>query len=91
MKLIVPLFTVVGKIQKHLCSLMFLPCFIDLFLCMSHVSVPGTFYSAENYVFVVTYWADSEDDDDNEVLKYLLYFWQGRDANSHGWVSFKLT
>ena len=55
----------------------------------------GQFYSQDSYLFVCKYWKideNSESVNDNEEvageIECKLYFWQGRDANNAGWLTF---
>ncbi len=61
----------------------------------------GQFYSEDSYLFICRYWKlddDNDDqssmdqDDDNANYDYecKIYFWQGRDANNAGWLTFTL-
>ncbi len=62
----------------------------------------GQFYSEDSYLFVCRYWKLDEDQDDqasmdqddqdNVAYDYecKIYFWQGREANNAGWLTFTL-
>jgi len=64
----------------------------------------GQFYSENSYLFICRYWKIDEDltkanEDENEEneslidnsLECKLYFWQGRDANNAGWLTFSFS
>ena len=62
----------------------------------------GIFYTMDCYVFLCRYWVPPEEEDDNDEKKSgeegaepppddfqcVVYFWQGRDANNMGWLTF---
>ncbi|XP_020611337.1 protein flightless-1 homolog isoform X2 [Orbicella faveolata] len=58
----------------------------------------GHFYMGDCYVFLCRYWVPVEqpegDDEDDEPVEQeedfqcVVYFWQGRDANQMGWLTF---
>ncbi|XP_065846608.1 protein flightless-1 homolog isoform X2 [Oscarella lobularis] len=55
----------------------------------------GNFFSEECYVFVCKYWMpppeEEEDAEDDEELPQdytVIYFWEGREANKMGWLTF---
>eukprot|EP00123_Amoebidium_parasiticum_P021135 comp62153_c0_seq1/m.47910 comp62153_c0_seq1/g.47910 ORF comp62153_c0_seq1/g.47910 comp62153_c0_seq1/m.47910 type:complete len:1269 (-) comp62153_c0_seq1:480-4286(-) len=63
----------------------------------------GVFHSAECYVILCVYWKESEkvtqqgegeeskQEDQQEDVECVLYFWQGRDAPSTKWAQFALS
>uniref|UniRef100_H2ZPM4 Gelsolin-like domain-containing protein n=1 Tax=Ciona savignyi TaxID=51511 RepID=H2ZPM4_CIOSA len=59
----------------------------------------GRFYSKDCYVFLCRYWVpaevdpDAEDDDEPEEddTQCVVYFWQGHEAPSMGWLTFTFT
>ncbi|XP_074638252.1 protein flightless-1 homolog [Acropora palmata] len=58
----------------------------------------GHFYTGDCYVFLCRYWVpveqQEEDDEEEEPIEQeedfqcVVYFWQGRDANQMGWLTF---
>ncbi|PFX31861.1 Protein flightless-1-like [Stylophora pistillata] len=58
----------------------------------------GHFHTGDCYVFLCRYWVpveqpEGEEDDDEPVeqeedFQCVVYFWQGRDANQMGWLTF---
>jgi hypothetical protein len=63
----------------------------------------GQFYSEDSYLFVCKYWKLNDNDQETDVadqsddaaeiqqessIECKLYFWQGRDANNAGWLTF---
>lgn len=62
----------------------------------------GQFYSEDSYLYICKYWKvdesegdgkiNEENEEDEEVgentIECKLYFWQGRDANNAGWLTF---
>eukprot|EP00118_Oscarella_pearsei_P006460 m.29143 g.29143 ORF g.29143 m.29143 type:complete len:1260 (+) comp31138_c0_seq3:13-3792(+) len=54
----------------------------------------GNFFSEECYVFVCKYWIaqeeeEMEEEDDETPQDYtVVYFWEGREANKMGWLTF---
>lgn len=58
----------------------------------------GQFYSEDCYLYFCKYWKVEEEDEDKEgneeepitenSFECKLYFWQGRDANNAGWLTF---
>eukprot|EP00051_Salpingoeca_urceolata_P014250 m.181064 g.181064 ORF g.181064 m.181064 type:complete len:1330 (+) comp18028_c0_seq2:308-4297(+) len=62
----------------------------------------GHFYSADCYVFLCTQWRQVEPDpsaaddsdseaEEEEVMECVAYFWQGRNANQLGWLTFSFS
>lgn len=65
----------------------------------------GQFYSGDSYLFVCKYWKIDESDEADDQQKSeedenvaaqssiecKIYFWQGRDANNAGWLTFTFT
>ena len=58
----------------------------------------GIFHSADSYVYLCRYWVPVEDppedaegheeDEADEDVFVIVYFWQGRDAGNMGWLTF---
>ncbi|EDO38109.1 predicted protein, partial [Nematostella vectensis] len=59
----------------------------------------GHFYSGDCYVFLCRYWVpvetpEGEEEEEDEPVEQeedfqcVVYFWQGRDANQMGWLTF---
>lgn len=63
----------------------------------------GQFYSEDSYLFVCKYWkvdddvddqasnAEQQDEQKENPIECKLYFWQGREANNAGWLTFTFT
>eukprot|EP00053_Salpingoeca_punica_P019261 m.193614 g.193614 ORF g.193614 m.193614 type:complete len:1373 (+) comp17602_c1_seq5:88-4206(+) len=55
----------------------------------------GHFWSEDCYVFMVTQWRVVEgaagEDEGEEEMEAVAYFWQGRDAKNMGWLTFSFT